>query len=117
MTNDHFFEITGGDISFTTVSNKYATYYGKDIVRIPLTIKNLSKEAQHLSTYGVTVFGSKGTEVETADAYFDDSLSWKAGDLDTGASYTKAFYAVYDGNGTYKVDFDGKVKLVIEVNK
>ena len=113
----HFFEIKGEDVTFTTVNNQFSDYYGKDIIRLPLTIKNLSSESQHLNTYGCTILGPTGVEADTADTYFDDSLGWGAKDLSTGASYTRAFYIVYTGDGTYKIEFGSKVKLIVEIKK
>ena len=62
-------------------------------------------------------FGPIGHKLYTVDTYFDDSIGWNAKDLSTGASYTRAFYAAYTGNGNYIVDFDGKVTLVINLTK
>lgn len=113
----HFMEITAQDISFTTVDNKFSSYNGKDIIRIPLLIKNIADEKQHLNSYSVTLFGPDGVEVDTADTYFDDSIGWGAGDLASGISYVRAFYAVYTGNGNYVIEFNSSLKLIISVNK
>lgn len=107
-----FFEITAGEISFTTVDNQYSDWYNKDVIRIPLTIKNLGKEARHLNPYKCTIFSPEGVEVKTVDTYFDDSIGWDAGDIKPNASYTRAFYAKYSVNGEYSIEFENMARTI-----
>ena len=100
------FEITLGEsVTFTTISNQYSEYNGKDVVRVTATIKNNSNETDSLSSLDYKFYGSLGTELSTVEYYFDDSVA-QAGELRPGASYEKAFYLLYDGNGTYAIEFD-----------
>ena len=99
-------EITlGKNISFATINNQFSDYNGQTAVKLPITVKNLKDETHGLNMFFYSVYGSKGTEVDTPSAYFDDSIDF-AGDLRTGASYTKYLYFMYDGNGTYAIEFD-----------
>lgn len=105
-------EITIGDsVSFTTVKNKYSDYNGKDIIKLPITVKNLKDETHGLNMFYYKVYGSQGTEVDTVSSYFDDAIDY-AGDLRSGASYTKNMYIVYDGNGQYAIEFDDWAKKI-----
>ena len=64
-------------------------------------------------------FGSQGTQIDTFGYYFDNSID-EAGELRSNASYTKYIYLLYDGNGTYAIEFDNwkdKITVEFEVNK
>ncbi len=53
-------------------------------------------------------------QLESAAPYFDDVIDY-TGDLRSGASYTKYFYILYDGNGTYSIEFDNwSTELTVE---
>lgn len=113
-------EITvGSQISFTKVNNEFDENNGKEVIKIPITIKNLKDETHSLNMFFYKVFGSTGTEVENKSALFDDSIDF-AGDLKPGASYTKYAYYLYDGNGTYTIefnDFANKISIDFNVKK
>ena len=94
-----------GDYSFVKISNQYSEYYGKNIVKLAVTITNLSNSAHSLNYFYSKIFGVEGTESPDLTFYFDDSVG-QAGDLLPGKSYTKYFYFIYDGNGTYIILFD-----------
>ena len=89
------------------------------MVKIPVTIKNLKDETHSLNMFYYKTFGSKGTQLDTLGYYFDNSVD-EAGDLRSGASYTKYFYLLYDGNGTYAIEFDNwakKITVEFEIKK
>lgn len=113
-------EITlGKDISFTSVDNQYSDYYGKTVVKVPITVKNLKSETHSLSSIWVDVFGANGTEVTSVGYYFDDNYD-SAGELRTGASYSKYMYFLYDADGTYAIEFDNwstQITVEFEVTK
>ena len=113
-------EITlGKDYSFTTIDNEYSENYGADVIKLPITVKNLKEETHGLNMFYYSVFGSKGTEVDAVNTYFDDNID-EAGELRTGASYTKNMYFVYDGDGQYAIEFNdlfNKVTVEFDVTK
>ena len=93
-------EITiSSQYEFTTLDNEFSDYYNSTVVKVPVTVKNLKDETHSLNMFYINWLGSTGTEVENFSAYFDDAVEY-AGDLRTGASYTKYFYFLYDGDGT-----------------
>jgi hypothetical protein len=99
------FEIkVANSVTFTTVDNEFSDYYEKDVVKLEATIKNKSKETNSLSFLELKYFGAKGSELDSLEAYFDDSIGLNDGDLSSGASYTKSFYMPYDGDGSYKIE-------------
>lgn len=111
-------EITiGSNYTFTTIDNRYSDYYGKDIIKLPITVKNLSNETHSLNMFYYSIYGSQGTEIKNVGGiYFDDNIDY-AGDLRSDASYTKYMYLLYDGDGTYSIEFDDWFdEILVEIN-
>ena len=75
------------------------------LLKIGATVKNTTDETKSLNMFYYSLFGSKGTELDSVTAYFDESIDF-AGDLRPDASYKKYFYILYDGDGNYGIDFD-----------
>lgn len=113
-------EITlGTEISFTKIENEFSEDNGKDVVKLPVTVKNIKDETHSLNMFYYKVFGATGTEANNAFAYFEDSVD-EAGEIRSGGSYTKYMYFVYDGDGKYAIEFDNwidKVTIEFEVKK
>lgn len=100
-------EITFDDnYTFTTVDNEFSEYYQQDVVRVGFTITNISDETTSLNMFYWTLFGPSGTEANDVGSYFDDDAFWNSGEMKPGASMNLAFYMVYEGDGTYSIDFD-----------
>ena len=108
------------NISFTKIDNEFSEYNGQDVVKLPITVKNIKDETHSLNMFYYSIYGSKGTELSTVSSYFDDSVDF-AGDLRSGASYTKYLYFLYDGNGKYAIEFSeifgAKTTVEFDVNK
>lgn len=114
-------EITiGSNYEFTTIDNQFSDEYGKDVIKLPITVKNLKDETHSLNMFSYSVFGSQGTELSTSiSTYFDDGVD-EAGDLRPEASHSKYIYFLYDGDGTYTIEFDdwvNKIDINIEIKK
>ena len=113
-------EITlGKNISFTKVENEFSEDNGKTVVKVPITIKNLKSETHSLNMFYYKAFGANGTELDDKAAYYDDSIDF-AGELRSGASYTKYLYYLYDADGKYAIEFDNwstKVTVEFDVKK
>lgn len=108
-------EITiGNEIAYEKINNRYSENHGKTVVKVPIAIKNMKGETHSLNTFYYKAFGSQGTQIDNAGYYFDDSVE-EAGELRNNASYTKYFYLLYDGNGTYAIEFDDwSEKITVE---
>ena len=100
-------EITiGSDYSFATLSNQFSDKDGYSVIKLPVSVKNLKSETHSLNMFYTKVFGSKGVELDDISAYFSDADDINfAGELRSGASYSKFFYFLYDGNGNYVIQF------------
>lgn len=93
------------EYTFTSVENRFSDYNGKPVIKIGVNVKNLSSEKHYLNMFYYDFFGSQGTELDGVSSYFEEAVD-DAGELKSGASYKKYFYILYDGNGTYSIDFD-----------
>ena len=93
------------DYSFDVVDNMFSDYDGKTVVKLPITIENISGETHGLNYFDYKIYGTKGTKAEDLGVYFDDDIR-DAGDLRSGASYTTYIHFLYDGDGRYAIEFD-----------
>lgn len=109
----------GDSYSFDTIENQFSDYNGNTVIVLPVNVKNISNESNHLNSFYYKIFGSKGTELGGVSSYFDDDVDY-AGDLRPGASYDSNFHLLYDGNGFYYLvfdDFNTTVEAEFEINK
>ena len=104
---------------FTTVKNQFSEQNGKDVIELPVHVKNIGDETNHLNTFEYTFFGPKGTELDNVSAYFDNDI-FRAGDLRSGAEYDTYFHLLYEGDGSYFIEFDdwsSKIELEFDITK
>lgn len=100
-------EITiGNDYEFTVVNDLTSPLHNQTAVKIPVTIKNISIDANNLSDYYYKVIGTRKKEVVNLGVYFVDNAIDYAEMLNNGESYTKYIYFQYDGDGKYEIKFD-----------
>ena len=98
--------ITIGDsYSFAEVKNQFSEHYNASVIKLPVTVQNDTDKNRSLNMFSYKFFGPKGVQLDSVSAYFDDEVGW-AGDLRSGASYTKSFYLLYESDGKYAIDFD-----------
>lgn len=111
------FELTfGTSITFDTVDNQFSDNNGDTVIVLPVTIKNNNQETSRLNQFYYKEFGSQGVELDRISAYFDNAID-DMPDLRTGASVSANFYLLYDGNGTYAIDFNNySEKITFEFN-
>ena len=105
--------------SFTTIENRYSDYNERSVIKLGVTVKNISSQKNSLNMFYYDLFGSQGTELSSITAYFDDTIDY-AGDLKPEASYKSYFYILYDGDGNYSIDFDNssqEISLEFNVTK
>lgn len=120
FTFDDLTITVGKDYSFTKIDNEFADEYGKTIVKLPVSVKNEKDETNGLSMFDYKFFGPNGNELSGVGTYFEKDAVDEAGDLQSGSSYTKYFYFVFDGNGKYSIEFEGiieKKKVEFELKK
>jgi Telomeric repeat-binding factor 2. len=117
-------EITVSDnISFVKLNNQFSDHNGKDVIKIPVTIKNIDDDENNsLNMFYYTAFNASGTEADNVSTYFmNEDASDYAGELRPGAEYTKYLYFIYEGDGKYIIEFDAifgdKKELEINITK
>lgn len=107
------------DYEFITVEDEYPEYSGKSILKLPLTITNLSDEDYRLNILYYNVNNSLGTSVKNLNVYFDNNIDY-ANRLKSGESYTKYMYFIYENDEKYVVEFkntDELIKVELPINK
>ena len=92
-----------------TLDNVYSIYYGRNIIKIPVTITNNSDTRHGLNLFYYDIYDDNGNNIDEVAGYFDESLFY-AEDLEVNASYTKYIYALYYGNDSYTIKISNKNK-------
>lgn len=113
------FEITiDKKYSFVKTDDILGNDYGKYVIKVPVTVKNLSDEKQSLNSSKYSLFGSTGVEADIIAYQYDDSIDRAAiKELRPGGTYKKYFYILYDGDGIYSIDFDNYLERIsVEFN-
>lgn len=78
----------------------------RDVVKMPVTVKNNGTKANHLDYLDMRTYGPSGVQITDMNSYYYDQDAVEfAGDLQPGASYTKSMYFEYIGDGQYQIDF------------
>lgn len=99
------------------LKNTLSEHNGAKVIGLPVTIKNQKSEKHSLNMFFYDIYGSKGSKVDKAGAFYDDDVDF-AGNLLPGASYTKGMYFLYDGDGTYNIFFETpkqKITLTFDI--
>ena len=103
----------------TKLENKYSTYDGKEVIVIPVNIKNISENMHSLNLYYYTIYGPNVNELDEVAGYFDEALYYEE-DLEQLNSHTKYLYFLYDEDGIYTIKFNNGIEQIVvkyEINK
>ena len=109
----------GTDYAFTTLNSSDSTKNGMTLVKLPITVKNLSNDENHLNMFYSNIYDPSDKKLTKQSSYFDDTIDY-ADDLKSGESYTKYYYFEYTTDGTYKVKFNNytsKIDVNVKVKK
>ena len=114
------FQITIHDkFSIVRIDNKYSTYNGKAVIKLPVTIKNITNKSNSFNIYKYKIFGPNMNELDEVAQYFDEGLFYTK-DLKPGEEKTKYLYFLFDYNGKYLIKFEdeyGIKNIVLNVYK
>lgn len=102
---DNFELSIGSDVTFETIKNEFSEHNGKEVIKVPVNVKNIGEDSRNLNMFYYKCYGSQGIELDDAASFFDDSLDYAAS-LKNGASYTRYVYYLYDGDGEYSIEFN-----------
>lgn len=110
----------GDSYEFTTITNQFSDKSGADIIALPVTITNNSKETHGLNMFYVDAYGTAGKKLDTVFTYFDDGME-TFDQMRSGASIDGHLYLLYDGDGEYVIELkkvSGKAtEITIPVTK
>ena len=93
------------------LDNPYSIYNGKEVIQIPITIKNNKSDKHSLNLFYYDIFDEYGNSVDEVAGYFDEALYY-AEDLDSDESYTKYIYALFFGSKSYSIRFENKDETI-----
>ncbi len=103
----------------TKIDNKYSTYNGKEVIKIPVTIKNITNKNNSFNIYKYKIYGPTMNELDEVAQYFNEGLFYTK-DLKPNEEKTKYLYFLFDYNGKYLIKFedeDAIKNIVINVYK
>ena len=100
------------DYLITILENKFSSFNGKEVIVIPVIIKNISDVDNSLNLYHYTIYGPNDNELDEPAAYFDNALFYE-NDLKPNESHMKYIYVLYDKDGTYKIKFINNEKQIV----
>ena len=109
----------GTDYTFTTLNSSDSTKNGMTLVKLPITVKILSNDENHLNMFYSNIYDPSDKKLTKQSTYFDDTIDY-ADDLKSGESYTKYYYFEYTTDGTYKVKFNNytsKIDVNVAIKK
>ncbi len=93
------------------LDNTYSIYNGKNIIKIPISITNISDTNHGLNLFYYDIFDDTGNSIDEVAGYYEESLYY-AEDLKKDSSYTKYIYALYFGNDSYIIRLKNKEKEI-----
>lgn len=111
LTLDSTFEFDGFEITFgkaiewTKVDNQFHEYNGREVFKVPVTIKNINDKTSSLNMFYIKQFEPKGTEIKSFYTLFDDNLPM-LGELRPNTTGNTFLYFLYEGDGTYYAKFE-----------
>ena len=106
------FEITVGTPSLTKVEDMYSSVVTNDIIKIPITVKNVGKTHGRLFEKYYDVFDYNDNRLKDASFYFKDTMTI-ADDIQVDESIDRNLYFEYTGEEHYKIVFESKFQKYI----
>lgn len=94
------------------LDNQYSIYNGKKVIKIPVTITNISNNNYSLNLFYYDIIDDYGNNIDEVAGYFEEALYY-AEDLKENESYTKYIYALYYGNDSYTIKFENKDQTIL----
>ena len=89
----------------------------KEIIKVPVSVKNIGEEEAHLSRFYYKFYDSSRTELNSAGSSYNDSLDY-AENLKPGESYTKYIYFYKSSKTFYYIELNdtyNRYKVSIEL--
>ena len=91
------------DFIWGTVDSQFSDLHGHPLFAVPVTATNVGSSANSFpSAWSITVFGPDGHELD--EPRISDDIT-RAGNVLPGATLTGYFHILFDGDGTYTLQF------------
>lgn len=87
------------------LDNPYSIYNGRNIIKIPVKVKNIANKKHSLNLFYYDIYDNLGNIIDEVAGYFEEALYY-AEDLNENQEYTKYIYALYYNNKKYIIKFD-----------
>ena len=100
-------EITVSDkITIDTVKTEDSKQKGKEIISLPVTIRNLKSTPKALGTINFEFTGPTGSKLPPVSDNLEDTSIDYVGKLEAGEVINKNFNLLYEGDGNYTIKFN-----------
>lgn len=97
--------IVSSKYNFLNTEKGKKQYDGKDIIEIPVQVKNTENIEHKFSISYVKIYNEKGEEIRELGSLFKDKSFENSPKLGKGEMTIKNVYIPYNGNGKYKMIF------------
>lgn len=97
--------IVSSKYNFLNTEKIKKQYEGKDIIEIPVQVKNAENTEYKFSISYVKIYNEKGEEIRELGSIFKDKSFENSPKLGKGEMTIKNIYIPYNGNGKYKMIF------------
>ena len=97
--------IVSSKYNFLNTEKVKKQYEGKDIIEIPVQVKNAENTEHKFSISYVKIYNEKGEEIRELGSIFKDKSFENSPKLGKGEMTIKNIYIPYNGNGKYKLIF------------
>ena len=97
--------IVSSKYNFLNTEKMQKQYEGKDIIEIPVQVKNVESTENNFSISYLKIYNEKGEEIRELGSLFKDKSFENSPKLGKGEMTIKNIYIPYNGNGKYKMIF------------
>ena len=97
--------IVSSKYNFLNTEKMQKQYEGKDIIEIPVQVKNVESTENNFSISYLKIYNEKGEEIRELGSSFKDKSFENSPKLGKGEMTIKNIYIPYNGNGKYKMVF------------
>ena len=97
--------IVSSKYNFLNTEKIQKQYEGKDIIEIPVQVKNVENTENNFSISYLKIYNEKGEEIRELGSLFKDKSFENSPKLGKGEMTIKNIYIPYNGNGKYKMIF------------
>jgi len=99
------------DIEFLTITDAASELHGAEVIRVPMTIENISHTNQNPNTLNYFLAGPDEQPLKDISGYFEDENMIGVGSMTMASQRLTNMHFLYQGSGLYYVWFEWLVDL------